>query len=80
VEPVDEFDLALRSLKRSRRPPRTIQPSIPVLDAMAADFAQNGFHFGGSKFVMKSSAYQPRAASMEMEAGLRPSRAQVCTC
>jgi streptogramin lyase len=60
VEPVDEFDLDRCDPKKPPPAPWTVQPSNPeLLNAMAADFAQNGFHFRRFlKTVMKSSAYQ----------------------
>jgi len=60
VEPVDEFDLDRCDPKNPPPAPWTIQPSNPeLLDAMARDFAQNGYHFRRFlKTVMKSSAYQ----------------------
>jgi sugar lactone lactonase YvrE len=60
VEPVDEFDLDRCDPNHPPPAPWTIQPSNPeLLNAMAADFARNGFHFRRFlKTVMKSSSYQ----------------------
>jgi DNA-binding beta-propeller fold protein YncE len=60
VEPVDEFDLDRGDPKSPPPAPWTIQPSNPeLLNAMASDFVQSGYHFRRFlKTVMKSSAYQ----------------------
>jgi hypothetical protein len=60
VEPYDGFDLLRLDPKNPPPAPWTIQPTNPeLLEALAKDFRDNGYHLQHSiKLIMKSNAYQ----------------------
>jgi hypothetical protein len=60
VEPYDGFDLLRLDPKNPPPAPWTIQPTNPeLLEALAADFRDNGYHLQHTiKQIMKSNAYQ----------------------
>jgi len=60
VDPVDSFDLARQDPKSPPPAPWTVQPTNPeLLNALATDFARNGYHLKGlMRTITRSSAYQ----------------------
>ena len=60
VDPVDSFDMARQDPKNPPPAPWTVQPTNPaLLEALAADFAQNQFRLKHlMRTITRSSAYQ----------------------